>query len=109
MTILINALLVSAMCGVGFCTLVRRRTTAKKLWFARPDNPVQKVRVPLFTYVYVVRCWQEHTPPGHEIVMRYALDIPATGQRRGFTSIEALLDTLSLELTNVQEARLYIK
>ena len=35
--------------------------------------------------------------------MRYALDVPATGQRCGFTSAEALLDTLSMELTGTQE------
>jgi hypothetical protein len=102
---LVNALLVCALCGIGFRTFVKHRTTAKKPWFTKPDTPAQKVRVPFFTCVYVARCWQELTTPGREIVMRYALDTPATGQRRGFTSPEALLDALSMELASAQEAQ----
>jgi hypothetical protein len=102
---LVNALLICVLCGVGLRTFAKRRKTAKKQWFAKLDSPSKKVRVPFFTRVYVVRCWQEHTRRDHEIVMRYALDSPTTGQRCGFTSAEALLDTLSVELTSAQAAQ----
>lgn len=105
MVTLANVLLVCVLCGVGLRTFVKRRTTAKKQWFTERAYPAPKIRVPLFTHVYVVRSWQERTTQGREIVMRYALDIPATGQRRGFTESEALLDTLSTELTRAQEVR----
>ena len=101
--LLVNALLVCVLCGAGFSTLTRWRTTAKKLWLVKTESPPSTVRVPLFTRVYIVRCWQEHTRRDDEIVVRYALDIPATGQRCGYTSAEALLDTLSMELTGTQE------
>ena len=106
---LVNALLVCALCGIGWGTVARRRKTAKRQWFAKRDTPAKKVHVPFCTRVYVVRCWQEHTTPDHEVVMRYALDIPTTGQRRGFTSTEALLDTLSTELTSAHEAQPHAK
>jgi len=100
---LVDALLVCVLCGAGFGALTRWRTTAKKLWLAKTESPTNTVRVPLFTRVYIVRCWQEHTRRDDETVVRYALDVLATGQRCGFTSAEALLDTLSLELTGTQE------
>ena len=102
---LVNALLLCALCGVGFRSFVKHRTTAKKPWLAKSDPPVPKVHVPFFTCVYVARCWQERTTPGRAMVMRYALDTPATGQRRGFTSPEALLDALSMEFASAQEAQ----
>ena len=100
-----NALLVCVLCGVGLCTFGKRRTVAKKPWITERGNAAPKGPVPLFTRVYVVRSWQEQTIRGREIVMRYALDIAATGERRGFTRSEALLDTLSTELTRAQEAQ----
>ena len=106
---LVDALLVCVLCGAGFGVLTRWRTTAKKPWFAKTESPTNAVRVPLFTRVYIVRCWQERTKRDDETVMRYALDIPATGQRCGFTSAEALLDTLSMELTGMQEAQPHAK
>jgi hypothetical protein len=73
--ILVNALLCCVLCGVGLRTFVKRRTTAKKQWFTELGNPAQRVRVPFFTRVYVVRCRQEQTTQGHKIVSRYALHI----------------------------------
>jgi hypothetical protein len=106
---LVDALLVCVLCGVGFRVMTRWRTTAKKPWFAKIESPTNTVRGPFFTRVYIVRCWREHTRRDEETVMRYALDVPATGQRCGFTSAEALLDTLSMELTGAQEAQLHAK
>ena len=105
MIALVNALLVCILCGIGLRSFTKRRKMVQRQWFAKLDNRAKKVRVPFCTRVYIIRCWQEHTTPDHEIVRRYALDIPATGQRRGFTSTEALLDTLSTELTSVPEVQ----
>jgi len=104
---LVDALLVCVLCGAGFRTWSRWRTMVKKPWFAKTESPTNTVRVPLFTRVYIVRCWQERTRRDDETVVRYALDIHATGQRCGFTSAEALLDALSMELTGTQEAQPY--
>jgi hypothetical protein len=107
--LVVDALLVCVLCGAGFGTWTRWRITAKKPWLAKTENPTNTVRVPLFTRVYIVRCWQEHTRRDDETVVRYALDVLATGQRCGFTSAEALLDTLSMELTGTQETQLHAK
>jgi len=98
---LVNALLVCTLCGVGWRTFTKHRKARQ--WFTMLASPAKQVRVPFYTRVYVIRCWQEHTTPDHERVIRYALDIPATGQRRGFTSTAALLDTLATELPSVSE------
>ena len=50
---------------------------------------------------YVVCCWQERSVhAGREIVVwRFSLQNPRTNQRRGFATLEALLDSLQTELT----------
>lgn len=104
--LVVDALLVCILCSAGFRTWTRWRITAKKPWLTQTENPTNTVHVPLFTRVYIVRCWQEHTRQDDETLMRYALDILATGQRCGFTSAEALLDTLSIELARTPELQL---
>lgn len=34
--------------------------------------------------VFIVRCWVEETPVEGQAVVRYTLDVPATGDRCGF-------------------------
>ena len=70
MVLLVDALLVCVLCGAGFGVLTRWRTTAKKPWFAKIESPTNTVRVPLFTRVYIVRCWQEHKRLDDETVVR---------------------------------------
>ena len=103
--LVVDALLVCILCGAGFRTLTRWRITAKKPWLSKTESPTNTVHVPLFTRVYIVRCWQEHTRRDDETVVRYALDVLATGQRCGFTSAEALLDTLAMELAGTPETQ----
>jgi hypothetical protein len=49
--------------------------------------------------VYVVRYWEEQDVPSNRRICRFTLEIPATGQRFGFTSPEALMQALEQRLT----------
>jgi hypothetical protein len=98
---LVDALLVCVLCGAGFGALTRWRTTAKKPWFVKTESPTNTVRVPLFTRVYIVRCWQERTRRDDATVMRYALTslppanvVVLQAPKRCYT--------LSMELTGMQ-------
>lgn len=53
--------------------------------------------------VYIVRCWEEQVSDLHEVVMRFSLDIPTTGERCGFTEQDELLDALRAELSNARD------
>lgn len=48
--------------------------------------------------VYVIRCWEEHSPPTSTVVQRFTLEVPSTGQRLGFTSSQALMDEIERRL-----------
>lgn len=49
--------------------------------------------------VFVVRCWDEQNSQAGTIVCRFSLEIPGTGQRFGFVSLEALMKALELGLS----------
>jgi hypothetical protein len=57
------------------------------------------------SHVHVIRCWKESTGEDGEAVMRYTLEAPGAGKRRGFTSAAALLDALRVELTSDQASQ----
>jgi hypothetical protein len=50
-------------------------------------------------HVYILRFWQE---PGdgqeQPVTRRFVIEDPKTGQRRGFTELNALVDFLKLDL-----------
>ncbi len=49
--------------------------------------------------VYLVRCWHEGAmTPGAEPIWRFSLDAPWYQERRGFASLQALMDHLHTEL-----------
>jgi hypothetical protein len=48
--------------------------------------------------VYVVRYWEEQDTSTSRRIYRFTLEIPATGQRFGFTSPEALMSALEQRL-----------
>ncbi len=50
----------------------------------------------------VVRCWQEPYDQSGSCVYRFSLEIPATGERFGFTHSEDLVHALELTLTQLQ-------
>ena len=49
--------------------------------------------------VYVIRCWEELSSLTDTASHRFTLEVPATGQRFGFTSSEALMDEIGRRLT----------
>ena len=102
---LVNTILVCGIFYVGMHTLVNRSPKKKNIWLAKPGSPTQKVFLPFSTRIYIIRCWKERRQRGHESVIRYTLEDPASGRRRGYTTPEALLKTLSMELTSAQAAQ----
>ena len=102
---LVNAVLVCGIFYVGIYTVVNRSPKKKNLWLVKPGSPTQKVFLPFSTRIYIIRCWKERTQRGRESVMRYTLEDPASGRRYGYTTPEALLQTLAVELTSAQETQ----
>ena len=50
---------------------------------------------------YLMRCWQEHnSAPDGEPIWRFSLDASWYEERRGFASLQALMDHLQAELMN---------
>ena len=52
---------------------------------------------------HIIRSQAEYSASTEEVVLRCILEIPATGERRGFASMEALIEALQDELTDMQE------
>lgn len=48
---------------------------------------------------FIVRFWKEQATDPQQDVARFTLEIPATGQRLGFLSLEVLLEALRREIT----------
>ena len=51
--------------------------------------------------IYVIRCWEEPSSQANTSTYRFTLDVPATGQRFGFTSSEELINALELALSQI--------
>jgi hypothetical protein len=51
---------------------------------------------------YVIRCWEEQSAQADTSVYRFTLEIPATGERSGFTSSAELINALELALAQIQ-------
>ena len=51
---------------------------------------------------HIIRSQIEYSTETQTVVVRCILEIPATGQRRGFTSLEALITALQNELLELQ-------
>ena len=51
--------------------------------------------------VFIVRSWKEKVAPDDRIVMRYKLEVPATGDGYIFSSPHTLLDELDARLTDM--------
>lgn len=52
--------------------------------------------------IYVIRCWAEPGSQTNTSACRFSLEIPATGQRFGFTNFEELINALKLALSQIQ-------
>jgi hypothetical protein len=52
---------------------------------------------------FIVRSSRKHTRPGKPNVVHYTLAVPATGERRDFVSVEAVLEALSVKLAEVEK------
>jgi len=50
----------------------------------------------------IIRSQLEYSAADQAVIVRCILELPSTGQRRGFTDVEALLDALRVELTEMQ-------
>ncbi len=58
---------------------------------------------PLALYrTYIIRCWQEPCSQTADGAYRFSLEIPATGERLGFTCSEELVDALKTALAQIQ-------
>lgn len=51
---------------------------------------------------YVIRCWQEPCSQPSTCTYRFSLEVPASGERRGFTSLEELMNAIELALSQFQ-------
>ena len=94
----VNLCLVGGVAYLGIQTLSKRKTKNKKGGLVQSDRPADKQLLPLSTRAYIVRVWKEQNQRNEQPVTRYALTVPSTGLRSGFSSSEALLETLSKEL-----------
>jgi hypothetical protein len=57
---------------------------------------------PVIHCTLIIRSQIEYSRVTQEVTMRCILEMPATGQRLGFTEIEALLTTLRAQLLEMQ-------
>lgn len=51
---------------------------------------------------YMIRCWEEQSAQANTSIYRFTLEIPATGERFGFTHSEELINALKLALLQIQ-------
>ncbi len=51
---------------------------------------------------YVIRCWQEHSGQPGTCIYRFSLEIPATGERFGFTRSKDLIQALEGAISEIQ-------
>jgi hypothetical protein len=51
---------------------------------------------------FVIRCWQEQYGQPGACVYRFSLEIPATGERFGFTHSRKLIQALQLAMNEIQ-------
>jgi hypothetical protein len=56
--------------------------------------------------IYVIRCWGEQSSQANSSIYRFTLDVPATGERFGFTSSGELINALELALFQIQTQEL---
>ncbi|MEZ4868833.1 MAG: hypothetical protein R3C14_46340 [Caldilineaceae bacterium] len=57
---------------------------------------------PVINCTLIIRSQAEYSAATQTVVLRCVLEMPATGQRHGFTEVEALLITLRAQLTDLQ-------
>lgn len=51
---------------------------------------------------YVIRCWEEPCDQPGTPIYRFSLDVPATGERFGFTSFKDLIQALEAAIAHIQ-------
>lgn len=52
--------------------------------------------------MFVLRSEAEYSVATQRVILRCVLEVPATGQRQGYTEVEALLTALRTELLTIQ-------
>lgn len=57
---------------------------------------------PVLNYTLIIRSQVEYSAATQRAVLRCILETPTTGQRRGFSDVEALLTALRAELIELQ-------
>jgi len=57
---------------------------------------------PVINCTLIIRSQAEYSAATQTAILRCILESPVTGQRRGFTDVEALLTVLRAELTEIQ-------
>lgn len=53
---------------------------------------------PTINCTFIIRSQAEYSPASQTLSVRLMLEMPATGQHRGFVDLEALLTALRIEL-----------
>jgi hypothetical protein len=60
---------------------------------------------PLRYRAYLLRCWEMRSPgPGDLATWRFSLEEPSTGEKHGFTDLEAMHDFLQAQLAETDSA-----
>jgi hypothetical protein len=57
---------------------------------------------PVSHCTFIIRSQVEYSTAAQAVILRCLLEIPATGERRGFTDLETLLTVLGTELLEMQ-------
>lgn len=57
---------------------------------------------PVVNCTLIIRSQAEYSATTQAVILRCILEMPATGQRSGFTDLEALLHALRAELVAIQ-------
>lgn len=52
---------------------------------------------------HIIRSQAEYSAAAQAVILRCILETPATGQRRGFTDMDTLLDALRTDLAELQD------
>lgn len=73
------------------------------VWFAFACYSVSMKVNPVINSMFILRSQAEYSTTAEMVVLRYILERPATGQRCGFTDIDALLAALRSELLAVKK------
>lgn len=66
-----------------------------------PDGYTALMPINPTTHALIVKIQTEYNAASREISVRYVLEIPSSGEHRGFVDIKALMSALGIELAKI--------